>query len=563
MAEFNLLDEPWLVVMTDDKGTIKEVSLKELFEHAHEYKCLAGETPTQDFAILRLLLAVLHTVFSRFDADGNQYDYVDLDEKYKQIQPINQDDDGRAYKKALLKTWQQLWQHKEFPYIIGDYLDKWHDRFYLFGGEFPFYQVSKETLSSPSNQINKAKPNQVAGKTINRVLSESENKVILFSPQHNAIKNKLKQSEIARWLVLYQGVTGTGDKVKFANQNEEQKLNKGWLYDLGGVYPSGDNLFDTILLNLALVHPKQEYIQMQTPIWEEDNNEIQLDKFRKLNQVNNLAFLYTNWSRAITMPDDYNENDEFSISVIKLPEISHQNNFLELMTEWRFNKVGDNKDTFTPKKHSLTEQFWRSFGATFIPNQATQRRPGIVDWIISLEDVNIGLGNVQFNAISMEDDGNATSWNPINEIFDHLNFENILSDQDDSWIASISDQVDMIKIVIDRVLWSFANDIKTIRNLSSSEFVNRVKQTAYYQVDLPFRDWLASIQPSDEKEVKQKEWRRKLRKIIESEAQNLVESMGNRDILGVEDGTYIKNIFTAYNRFKYKLEEMLPKEKEE
>ncbi|MCJ1995820.1 type I-E CRISPR-associated protein Cse1/CasA [Lactococcus piscium] len=563
MAEFNLLDEPWLVVMTDDKGTIKEVSLKELFEHAHEYKCLAGETPTQDFAILRLLLAVLHTVFSRFDADGNQYDYVDLDEKYKQIQPINQDDDGRAYKKALLKTWQQLWQRKEFPDIIGDYLDKWHDRFYLFGGVFPFYQVSKETLGLPSNQINKAKPNQVSGKTINRVLSESENKVILFSPQHNAIKNKLKQSEIARWFVLYQGVTGTGDKVKFANQDEEQKLNKGWLYDLGGVYPSGDNLFATILLNLALVHPEPEFIQMQTPIWEEENNKIQLDKFRKLNQVNNLAFLYTNWSRAITMPDEYNENDEFSISVIKLPEILHQNNFLELMTEWRFNKVGDNKDTFTPKKHSLTEQFWRSFGATFIPSQTTQHRPGIVDWIIFLEDANICLGNVQFNAISMEDDGNATSWNPVNEIVDHLNFENILSDQDDSWNASISDQVDMIKIVIDRVLWSFANDIKTIRNLSSSEFVNRVKQTAYYQIDLPFRDWLANIQSSDEKEVKQKEWRRKLRKIIESEAQNLVESMGNRDILGVEDSTYIKNIFTAYNRFKYKLEEMLPKEKEE
>ena len=63
--------------------------------------------------------------------------------------------------------------------------------------------------------------------------------------------------------------------------------------------------------------------------------------------------------------------------------------------------------------------------------------------------------------------------------------------------------------------------------------------------------------------MKQKEWRRKLRKIIESEAQHLVETMGNRDIIGVEDGTYIKNIFTAYNRFKYKLEEMLPKEKEE
>ena len=68
-VEFNLLDEPWVRVLCAD-CTVREVSLTEALLHAHEYKGLAGELPTQDVAVLRLLLAVLHTVFSRVDAKG-------------------------------------------------------------------------------------------------------------------------------------------------------------------------------------------------------------------------------------------------------------------------------------------------------------------------------------------------------------------------------------------------------------------------------------------------------------------------------------------------------------
>ena len=92
MSRFNLLDEPWISVVYDEKGTTKEVSLQELFINAHQYKDLAGDTKTQDFAVLRVLLAVLHTVFSRFDADGNVYEYLAVDERFKQIEPVEESD---------------------------------------------------------------------------------------------------------------------------------------------------------------------------------------------------------------------------------------------------------------------------------------------------------------------------------------------------------------------------------------------------------------------------------------------------------------------------------------
>ena len=60
--EFNLLEEPWIRVRSPDCA-VREVSLTDALLHAHEVTDLAGELPAQDAAVLRLLLAVLHTVF--------------------------------------------------------------------------------------------------------------------------------------------------------------------------------------------------------------------------------------------------------------------------------------------------------------------------------------------------------------------------------------------------------------------------------------------------------------------------------------------------------------------
>ena len=63
MERYNLLDEKWISVLADNGE--KMVSLTELFEQAHELIGLAGDMKMQDFAVMRILLAVLHTVFSR------------------------------------------------------------------------------------------------------------------------------------------------------------------------------------------------------------------------------------------------------------------------------------------------------------------------------------------------------------------------------------------------------------------------------------------------------------------------------------------------------------------
>ena len=79
--EFDLLNEPWIRVMTDD-CTVCECSLTRVLLNSHRYRCLANELPTLNVAILRLLLAILHTVFYRLDADGEDDPIEDRGEAY-------------------------------------------------------------------------------------------------------------------------------------------------------------------------------------------------------------------------------------------------------------------------------------------------------------------------------------------------------------------------------------------------------------------------------------------------------------------------------------------------
>ena len=182
MSEFNLLDEAWISVVTDYKGNTKLVGMKEFFKDAHNYIALAGDTKTQDFAVMRFLLAVLHTVFSRYDADGNPYEMIELNNRMQQVEEVYEEDES-DYKDALMDTWKNLWNKGKFPEIVDEYLEAWRDRFYLFDDKYPFYQVTKDFFESCTlvNQKSETKsPGWISFKTINRKISETKGFAVLI-----------------------------------------------------------------------------------------------------------------------------------------------------------------------------------------------------------------------------------------------------------------------------------------------------------------------------------------------------------------------------------------------
>ena len=561
MGEFNLLDEEWINVVTDYKGTTKPVGMKEFFENAHNYIALAGDTPTQDFAVMRFLLAVLHTVFSRYDADGNAYEMLEMNDR---MQPKEEpEEDLEEYEDLLMDTWKDLWNKGKFPEIVNEYLEKWRDRFNLFDDKYPFYQVTEKEIDV--SKINKPAPSEVLGKNINRRISESANKIALFSPKYSSDlnKEKMSQDEFARWLLTFQSYSGLSDKVIFGK--EKYKASKGWLFDLGGVFLSSDNLFKTLLLNLQL---KNFTNKIQKPCWEFSPEEV-VQKQMSFEPIDNIAELYTVWSRAVCIKD-YSPENAFSMSIVKLPEVIHEDQFLEPMTIWRYNTTGDNKEKFTPRKHQMNKSMWRSFGLiTETESEENpdpknkKRKPGIIDCMIKKSDF-VDDKIIKINSISMEDDGNATSWVPTNEVVDHLYIdEAVFNDlEKEGWIYRINKVVDMTKEVVEFIYKGFLNDINEIRNLESKDFANNGVELLYYEIDKPFRDWILSIDINDDKEKKITDWKNELSYLVFNQAEKIAKSSNSRDFIGISvDGT-TKNIATAFNIFSARLNKKLGKRRE-
>ena len=200
--EFNLLDEPWIRVR-DDSCQVHEVSLTDALLHAHQYTSLSGELPTQDIVILRLMLAVLHTVFSRVDADGNAAELEDEEE--------------------AVERWTDLWELGQLPEEpIREYLEKWHERFWLFHPERPFGQVAGLAYGT-----------QYGASKLNGEISESGNKVRLFSSYFGEEKTALSYAQAARWLLYLNAFDDTSAKpTKEGKEKSGGKLpspGAGWL----------------------------------------------------------------------------------------------------------------------------------------------------------------------------------------------------------------------------------------------------------------------------------------------------------------------------------------------
>ncbi len=56
VKSFNLIEEPWIICRTDD-GTQK-LSIRQVFDGSARPLAIVGDSPTQDYAVLRVLLAI-------------------------------------------------------------------------------------------------------------------------------------------------------------------------------------------------------------------------------------------------------------------------------------------------------------------------------------------------------------------------------------------------------------------------------------------------------------------------------------------------------------------------
>jgi CRISPR system Cascade subunit CasA len=493
---------------------MEKVTLIDALLQAEKYRGLAGETKSQDIAVLRLLLAVLHTVFSRQNENG-------------ETMPIDSAKEAR-------RRWKAIWDAGVFPEKpIREYFDKWEDRFWLFDTEHPFYQVPG--IEGTSNPVKK----------MNGALVESSNKIQLFSMRGGREKNALSYDEAARWLIYLQAFDDTAAK------NPSPKLCH--VGNLGVVTAKGDSLFETLMLNLTLLKDGMELWGEAKPIWERMKTSVEKRKEIPIpdNQPE-LLMIQSRYVRLIRKDGVVTEYTEAAGEYIE-----EESAFSEQMTFWSARKKDKDIMGFYPKPHDKSRQMWREFssllGESGGKTGSLGRKPGVVAWVTMLQNKKIFPKGrfVAFETVGVEY-GNMCC-GIIDEFSDSLELHaSLLDDLGIVWQKHILEEIDrcdqLAKVVgrlgmnLDRAMGGSDN--------SAGDAEKRAKEQAYYRLDIPFRQWLLLVNPEQELEQQneyRKNWRDTSKNVIRNLGQELVSQAGTAAIVGRTVTEEIKNKKTAYH----------------
>lgn len=216
---FNLIDEPWIpcIRKSDEKA---ELNLREVLLNAHELRGIYGESPLVVASIYRLLLALMYSVY------GN----------------------------PSTPSWRKLWQAQENAgEKVNAYLDEWHERFYLFHPERPFYQWADGAIRE---------------KTVVDMLPElsAGNAGTLFD--HNVESNRVyfKPAEAAKALLLVQTFSVAGGNGLAPRDSSDAPWSRGVVFLM-----EGDTLFQTLLLNFMPAAQANLPQEGDLPVWESEN----------------------------------------------------------------------------------------------------------------------------------------------------------------------------------------------------------------------------------------------------------------------------------------------------
>ena len=535
--EFNLIDEPWIRVM-DSNCNVSEVSLKDAILNAHNYKSLSGELPTQDIAVMRLMLAVLHTVFSRADENGNECPLEDNEEE-------------------AVDRWKALWKKGRFSEkAIDDYFEKWHERFWLFHPERPFGQVAGLTIGTDYD-----------APKLNGEISESSNKVRFFSMYSGNEKSSLTYPQAARWLLYLNAYDDTSSKpTKEGKAKAGGSLPSpgvGWLGKLGLIYITGNNLFETLMLNLILVN-ENKVQENQNPLWEQEK--VSDAERTEIALPYDLAALYTLQSRRILLIRK--DNKVVSYKLLGGDFFEKENAFFEPMTVWSSPKK-DN-DIFTPKRHDSSKQMWREFSVLF--EEKGNKQAGVVRWFKNyLQGKNlIPRSFLLKTSITSVEYGDKDFF--VKNVFsDSLTMHaELLSELGANWRAKIETEIDRCGKLANAIaylaqnLYVASGGSNSKKDKHYTEIPNVVTSQLYYRFDLPFREWLRSIDPQiyDEKQKydKQLKWQSTARRITELYAQELIAETSETAITGHREGDIIYSSPKAMIIFRGQMKKIYGKE---
>ncbi|WP_079150774.1 type I-E CRISPR-associated protein Cse1/CasA [Streptomyces sparsogenes] len=500
VPSFDLVSRPWLPVQRAD-GTTAELSLREVFAEAKRLRRLVGDVPTQEFALLRLLLAIVHDA-----VDGPE----DLDE------------------------WEEMWGSEDPFAQVATYLDRHRERFDLLHPTAPFYQVAG--LRTEKDEV----------ASLNRIVADVPNGDPFFTMRMPQVE-RLSFAEAARWVVHAHAYDTSGIK-SGAVGDPRVKGGKGypqgvaWVGNLGGVLAEGRNLRETLLLNLIAADTGGLRVEKDDrPAWRrEPCGPAAAAKAELASRPSGTRDLYTWQSRRLRL---HHDGDAVHGVVLCYGDpLSPQNMHpSEPMTGWRRSKPQEKKLgrplVYMPREHDPTRGAWRGLGSLLQAGHGQQVaarggeapdviRPRVLDWVARLATegaiprrslirariVGAVYGTQQSVIDEMIDDGVTMS-------------VILLHERDPRYGQAAVDAVSDAEGAV-TALGDLAADLAKAAGSEPEPFRNSARDLGFAALDGPYRLWLRELGDSDDPGRARGEWQRTTHRTISARARELLNAAG-------------------------------------
>jgi CRISPR system Cascade subunit CasA len=498
-ASFDLTSAPWLPVLNID-GSRSVLSLREVFAQATSIRRLVGDLPTQEFALLRLLLAVL---YDALDGPGDVYD------------------------------WEELWTAENPFDAVSPYLDLHRERFDLLHPVTPFYQSAG--LRTAKDEVS----------PLNKIVADMPDGAPFFTMRAAGIEH-LAFAEAARWLVHTQAFDTSGIKSGVvgdpkAVNGKRYPQGVAWLGNLGGVYAEGDTLRQTLLLNLIPTDTANLRVTSpeDAPAWRRASNEPD-DSFGDGSRTPaGLRDLFTWQSRRLHL--HYDSRGVTGVVLTYGDELTpHNQHGLEPMTGWRRSGPQEKKlglsTVYMPRQHDPARAAWRGIeallaastrnGQTQAAEAAPYMRPKIVDWLAQLaRDGNLPSRNLLRVRISGAKYG--TQQSIIDEVVnDEVTMAVVLLHEGDPGYGQAAvDAVNDAGAAVN-ALGDLAADLASAAGLDPEPERTISRDRAFGALDGPYRHWLLELGNSSDPDVARREWQGRLYDIVTAQGRILLDSAG-------------------------------------
>lgn len=528
---FNLVDRPWVRVRALD-GAERLLSARDVFRQAREIERIAGESPQQDLAVLRLLLVAWWSAVRG--------------------EPRLAGGDAREARAWWVERFTQAGEEAG-PDAMESYWDVVGARWDLLDPVAPFLQVAD--LHTAKGEWN----------TVRKLVPDAETSY--FTMREGEAAESLALDEAARWLVHlhawnYSGIKSGAVGDPRVKGGRGYPIGTGWSGKAGGVVLHGRDLAETMLLNTPIRQVFLDDVTADVPAWEREPDGAAP---RAVETPAGPRDLLTWQIRRVRLRVD--NGRVTGVVVANGDRVELKNTFADPMTAYRYSEPQSKKagtHVWMPRQHSESRTLWRGVEPLLLREDMASvssrdlapattselrnhhralRKAGVDDLLVGVELIGAAYGTQDAVVVS-------TLREELPLRLAALAAEG--PEVADTIVTAARQTMDAA-IELGRLAGNL-----TVAAGGEYAFVPAPTEAALAGMTEPFKSWLTRVRPDADLEALRDQWLASVDRHLRDHGRSLVAGAGPVAVVGREDTDgRLRSAATAWGSFTYGLDQAL------